>query len=169
MRKHEITEYISEQKGMLKLSVHVDMAMGCRALSWELFWKVKGCIFEALNFQRERERDVSIAFLYMLEKPKQYFLPGVEAAQGSCGCSKESLGPLSGLCWEVQNQLLKLLFSSTSCKILPYSEFTLLSAGNVFILPNIVLSQIQDECWEILVESKWENKSLKFSLVNLNR
>lgn len=67
----------------------------------------------------ERERDVSIAVLYMLEKPKQYFLPGVEAAQGGGGCGRESLGPLCGLCWEVQNQLLKLLFSSTSCKILP--------------------------------------------------
>lgn len=82
----------------------------------------------------------------MLVKPKQYFLPGIEAAQGGCGCGRESLGPLSGLCWEVQNQLLKLLFSSTSYKILPCSEFTLLSAGHVFILPNNVLSHIQDEC-----------------------
>lgn len=90
-------------------------------------------------------------------------------SNASCLASRLPRGPLSGLCWEVQNQLLKLLFSSTLYKILPCSEFTLQSAHHVFILPSFVLSQFQDESQEILVENKWENKSSKFSWVHLNR
>lgn len=53
-------------------------------------------------------------------------------SSAACLASRLPRRPLSGLCWEAQNQLLKLLFSSTFYKILPHSDFMLLSARCVF-------------------------------------
>lgn len=74
MRKDEIIEYISEQKGMLELSVHVDMT----AEHWaeNSFGKFKVVFFRPWIF-KERKRCFNCIFIYALKT----FLPGIEAAQ----------------------------------------------------------------------------------------
>lgn len=95
-----LNHWILEQKSMLKLTIHVDMAMGFRAVSWNCFGKSKVIFFRPWI---SRETEMFQLHFYICLK---------NLSNPSCLAMRLPRGPLGGLCWEVQNQLLKLLFSS---------------------------------------------------------